>query len=952
MVESRVPLERRLRQIASSFRGSLDNRDFQYFALLLLVFRGLASRCNPGDCQIPTWQALLSDPTGRLLSEYEHAWQQVLAEGGSYDPFARDAISLAIRNRPSYLNTQSLLDLIDWEVSQTSVPEVSDRLFEYVRDQGGVQSGQHMSPPCLRSLVAQIVSPGAATNIYDPACGTGSLIVDVARRSTLDDPTSRLLLSGQEVDRRTAVLAQMNLFLHGFRPSGIRCGNTLTEPAHTDHGILRRFDVVASVLPLGMRMPKAQRESLSSDLYGRYEVMPGAAVEGAFVQHVSACLAEGGTAVVALSSGFLFRSGAERVLREELVRTGTVIAVISLPAIFRRTSVRPALIVLQKRTQEDSSDGILFVSAENVHASESGERALSPGEIREIVSLVQGREAREGLSALVASSMVVANDALLAPGSYTAKMGKALILGSEAQEIRLGDIAVIDRGTQVKTTKVAMGGPPVIRAGDLRQPILSPDDLAEVSAGVESQSLPRVETGDILIQRSGEHPTSFLVEEAVSGAVFSDSVIRVGLDNSHRHLAAFVVDYLNSDLGQTELLRCGHGAATRSLQVPLLEELAIPLPDRDVIRLANGLREVENELIERVARARHIRERVFGVQEQDDAMERLASLSVEQQALAASLLRVDDLSFRIRNFYPYPLSFPYRMLESMSETAEQYRAQLQLAESFLAFFGNLGLALLAHDQQPLGEGSHPLSVESLCQYWQGGISPGDWQCIARETARMLQSLTDDALSASFSAIWFKGKGKGESDFAANTRILIELKNDFKHDRGPKTPPDFEQAVSRLQEILDSCFERIGFLVRHPLYLTEPPTVDPLDKSVTMPVLNCSGDHPAFVREAHHHEKPLPANTLFIASSAEDWVRLFPVLTAQYCPTCKNRELFFVDRWDGPGKRVVLRSLERGHTMDSKSEDARVSRDARRIGEYLEKWLADVRANREGKDTEE
>jgi len=286
------------------------------------------------------------------------------------------------------------------------------------------------------------------------------------------------------------------------------------------------------------------------------------------------------------------------------------------------------------------------------------------------------------------------------------------------------------------------------------------------------------------------------------------------------------------------------------------------------------------------------------------------------------------------------------MLDPISDCDKRYRAQLALAESILAYLGSLGLALLAHAGGAPGEGNHPLSIESLQAYWRGGISPGNWQSIGRETGRALRELGGDSLCGAFAGLWFQGRGTKESDFARRTAKLVELKNDYKHDRGPKTPPEFEDAAKRVQELLDSCLEDLSFSVAHPLYLTEATEVDPMTKEITIPVLNCSGDHPAFDRERHAHDDALPSETLFVRAKPGDWARLFPLVTVQHCPTCKNREFFIIDRWDGGGGRVVLRSLERGHTMDTSDENPQVAAVAKNVGDCFDEWLRELAATKD------
>jgi hypothetical protein len=127
-----------------------------------------------------------------------------------------------------------------------------------------------------------------------------------------------------------------------------------------------------------------------------------------------------------------------------------------------------------------------------------------------------------------------------------------------------------------------------------------------------------------------------------------------------------------------------------------------------------------------------------------------------------------------------------------------------VAENALAFLGSIGLLLAGHTESLSHSADTVLTATSLASMWQGGISPGDWQALGYHTGSTLRGRQFSAVD-SFASLWFRGSGKKESDFAKLTRELVELKNNFKHDRAPKTPDEFEKAVARMRASLNHLY---------------------------------------------------------------------------------------------------------------------------------------------------
>jgi hypothetical protein len=362
-----------------------------------------------------------------------------------------------------------------------------------------------------------------------------------------------------------------------------------------------------------------------------------------------------------------------------------------------------------------------------------------------------------------------------------------------------------------------------------------------------------------------------------------------------------------------------------------LRKLSVPIPDKAVIELVKDLHEVERQLLARIAHARDLRRRLFSIKDPDQVRPQLRNLNTAAQVLAASLVQTSEFGFQVRNFYPFPLAYGYRTLSAIADPAELYREQLRLAENVLAFLGSVGLTLAAHTKSLSETDNTKLTDKVLARYWAGGISPGDWQAMGRHTGEIVRTNRELAAIGSFASLWFKGSGKRESEFARATKQLVDLKNDFKHDRGPKTRYEYEQAVGKMDATLCKCLEAISFFVQYPIRLVQHMDLDWRTGEARVDTLVYAGDHPGLRQERLKLPQPVPEGKLYLELTDQVWASLYPLISVQHCPRCGARATFFIDRWDGVGQRVVLKSFERGHALENDDQ-------ANEVGSDLDHWF--------------
>src|SRR5690606_35043356 len=226
-------------------------------------------------------------------------------------------------------------------------------LMPHFATQSGKAKGQFYTPAEVSRVLAAVVGVEQATHgkqtIYDPACGSGSLLLKAhhaAREATGFD----LAIYGQEKDNSTANLARMNMFLHDAPTAEIQKGSTLSRPHWTDGGRVRAFDFVVANPPFSSKNWRDGFEP-AKDPFGRfkYGVPPAKNGDYAFLLHILASLKSTGRAAVIMPHGVLFRGNVEAEIRKQLVQRGYIEAIIGLPAIlFYGTGIPACIVVLDK----------------------------------------------------------------------------------------------------------------------------------------------------------------------------------------------------------------------------------------------------------------------------------------------------------------------------------------------------------------------------------------------------------------------------------------------------------------------------------------------------------------------------------------------------------------------------------------------------------------------------
>ena len=288
-------------------------------------------------------------------------------------------------------------------------------LMRHFATESGKSKGQFYTPAEVSRVMAKVIGIGSATSasqtIYDPTCGSGSLLLkahDEAKNAT----GKNLTLYGQEMDNATSALAKMNMILHDCPAAEIHKDNVLAGPYFKNKdGTLKQFDFCVANPPFSF---KAWTNGFdpAHDEFGRFEfgIPPAKNGDMAFLLHILNSLKSTGTAAVNLPHGVLFRGNAEANIRKQLIQRGYIKGIIGLPAnLFYGTGI-PACIVVLDKEGAASRKGIFMLDASKGFLKDGNKNRLREQDIHKIVDAFTRELDVAGYSRMVPRKEIEAND--------------------------------------------------------------------------------------------------------------------------------------------------------------------------------------------------------------------------------------------------------------------------------------------------------------------------------------------------------------------------------------------------------------------------------------------------------------------------------------------------------------------------------------------------------------
>jgi type I restriction enzyme M protein len=286
----------------------------------------------------------------------------------------------------------AIFDGLDFRANRAEGDDLLGDAYEYLMrhfaTESGKSKGQFYTPAEVSRIMAQVVGIGANTKpdqtIYDPTCGSGSLLLKAA-----DEAPRGITVYGQEMDVATWALARMNMILHGHPTAVLWRGNTLAAPhfKNSDDS-LRTFDYAVANPPFSA---KAWTNGLDSanDPFGRfaYGIPPAKNGDYAFLLHLTASLKSAGKGAIIMPHGVLFRGNREGGIRRNLIQRGLIKGIIGLPAnLFYGTGI-PACVVVIDKEHAYARTGIFMIDASKGFLKEGSKNRLRSQDIHKVVDV-------------------------------------------------------------------------------------------------------------------------------------------------------------------------------------------------------------------------------------------------------------------------------------------------------------------------------------------------------------------------------------------------------------------------------------------------------------------------------------------------------------------------------------------------------------------------------------
>ena len=470
----RAELHKTIWRIANDLRGSVDGWDFKSYVLGMLFYRfiseNLAAYINKGEwdagnegfsyadlsdddaefarADLVSEKGFFLRPSELFVNVRKHARENEDSLNEILERVFRDIEGSAVgtesesdlRGLFDDLNVNSsklggtvaqrnkkLVKLLD-AIGDLPVGNLEDNkidlfgdAYEYLMQmyasQAGKSGGEYYTPQEVSELLTRLTVVGKTqvNKVYDPACGSGSLLLKFAK--VLGKENVRNGFYGQEINLTTYNLARINMFLHdvNFSDFDIAHGDTLTDPAHWDD---EPFEAIVSNPPYSTHWEGKDNPLLINDeRYAPAGVLaPKSKADLAFTMHMLSWLAVNGTAAIVEFPGVLYRGGAEQKIRKYLIDNNYVDSVIQLPPdLFFGTTIATCIIVL-KKSKDDSS--VLFIDASKEFERAGNKNRLTADNQNKVLDLFTNRAAVDYESALVSNEAIGENSYNIAVSSY------------------------------------------------------------------------------------------------------------------------------------------------------------------------------------------------------------------------------------------------------------------------------------------------------------------------------------------------------------------------------------------------------------------------------------------------------------------------------------------------------------------------------------------------------
>lgn len=385
-------------------RGAMDASQYKDYVLVLLFIKYVSDKYAgvkfapiviPPGASFADMVALKGNPkigqliNTQIIAELEKANPKLLSD---FPDFNDDTKLGSDKDKQERLTSLiGIFEGLDFSKNRADGDDILGDAYEYLMrhfaTESGKSKGQFYTPAEVSQIMAKVIGINTVkasndTTVYDPTCGSGSLLLKVGHEAN-----AKVSLYGQEFDAATSGLARMNMVLHDNPGAVIELGNSIADPKFKDGSSLKTFDFCVANPPFSNKT-WSRGIIPESDEFGRFKdfgTPPAKQGDYAFLLHVICSLKSKGKGAIILPHGVLFRGNAEAEIRKNLLKRGYIKAIIGLPAnLFYGTGI-PACIIVIDKEDADKRKGVFMMDASKGFMKDGNKNRLRERDIHRIV---------------------------------------------------------------------------------------------------------------------------------------------------------------------------------------------------------------------------------------------------------------------------------------------------------------------------------------------------------------------------------------------------------------------------------------------------------------------------------------------------------------------------------------------------------------------------------------
>lgn len=300
--------------------------------------------------------------------------------------------------------------------------DANEYLIRHFADDDNKNAGDFFTPRTIVKLLIKMLAPEVNHSIYDPACGTGGMLIEYIRQTHSKTGAGQFIY-GQENMTSTSAIARMNLYLHGIEDFHIKTGDTLRNPQFIYRGQLQKFDYVVANPPFGLDGWGA--EQFETDVWGRniWGCPSDSNADYAWIQHiVSSMNDKTGRAAIIMPQGVLFHGGKEGKIREELVKSHKLEAVINLPSgVFYSTGVSACVLFLNNNKVAERDGKVILIDAGTIVHARRAQKYMDDADVERVYKLFSDYQDVIDFSKVVSEEDIASKDYSLSVNTYIEK---------------------------------------------------------------------------------------------------------------------------------------------------------------------------------------------------------------------------------------------------------------------------------------------------------------------------------------------------------------------------------------------------------------------------------------------------------------------------------------------------------------------------------------------------